>query len=189
MYDAVADPYCYPGTTVLRNRLDLKSQAELDAFEADAVTLRAEQPFPAGRFTATHYRAVHRHLFQDVYPWAGRYRTVRMAKGGSMFCYPEHIGGQLAELFATLRGENLLRQLAPDAFAAKGAHFLSELNAIHAFREGNGRAQLVFFAMLADNAGRPLEFARLDPERFLGVMIDSFQGDERALADEIHALI
>lgn len=189
MYEVVADPYCYPGSTILRNRLGLRDQTALDAFEADAVTLRAEQPLPSGRFTPAHYRAVHRHLFQDVYPWAGRFRTIRIAKGGSMFCYPEHIAGQLARLLGTLRSEGLLQGLSRDPFAARSAHFLAELNAIHAFREGNGRAQLVFFAALAENADRRIDFARMDPERFLRVMIESFQGDESVLASEIRLLI
>ena len=85
MYDPGLDPYCYPGTTVLKNRLDLTSQSDLDAFEADAVTARGLEPLPAGRFTPTHLRAIHRHLFQDVYAWAGRYRTIRISKRNSMF--------------------------------------------------------------------------------------------------------
>lgn len=189
MYDIIADPYCYAGTTVLRNRLDLRDQAALEAFETDAVTLRGEEDFPIGRFTPSHYRAVHRHLFQDVYGWAGRYRSVRLSKGGNMFCYPENIAGQLALLFADLVRRDLLRGRSPATFAAEAAHFLAELNAIHAFREGNGRTQLAFFAVLADRAGHPLDISQLRPERFLAAMIGSFHGDERGLANEIRRLI
>ena len=49
MYDAVEDPYCYPGTTVLKNKLNLTEQAELDAFEAEITAQRAEEPLPSGR--------------------------------------------------------------------------------------------------------------------------------------------
>jgi cell filamentation protein len=66
------------------------------------VTARGLEPLPAGRFTPTHLRAIHRHLFQDVYAWAGRYRTIRISKGNSMFCYPEHIDVQIRSLFAWL---------------------------------------------------------------------------------------
>jgi cell filamentation protein len=77
----------------------------------------------------------------------------------------------------------------PDDFSIQVAHFLSELNVIHAFREGNGRTQLTFFAMLADNAGHPLDLDKLDPEVMLGAMIESFDGDERKLARVIRGLI
>jgi cell filamentation protein len=189
VYQAVADPYCYVGTGILRNRLGLRSQAELDAFEADAVALRADEPLPIGRFSPTHYRAIHRHLFQDVYAWAGRYRTVRMSKGGNMFCFPEHIAGQFATLFAELRTSKFLKGLSADAFADAAAHFLSEINAIHAFREGNGRAQLAFFSILADHAGHPLDLGRLQPGPFLTAMIDSFGSGEKALALEVRRMI
>ena len=62
-------------------------------------------------------------------------------------------------------------------------------NAIHAFREGNGRAQLTFFALLADRAGHPLHIERLDPEVMLDAMIASFDGDESQLSKAIARLI
>ena len=88
-YDAFEDPYAYPGTIVLKNLLRIRHQAELEAFEVEISTLRSEEPLPDGDFDPAHYCAVHRHLFQDVYEWAGQYRTVRTSKGGNVFCYPE----------------------------------------------------------------------------------------------------
>ncbi len=99
MYDSTPDPYCYPGTSVLKNLLGLREQAQLDAFEALITAQRAEEPLPRGRLGYAHYRAIHRHLFQDVFAWAGRLRNVRIAKGGSMFCYPEHIDSEMRKLF------------------------------------------------------------------------------------------
>ena len=189
MYEATPDPYSYPGTGVLRNRLDLREPSSLEAFEADAVTQRGMEPLPAGRFTATHFRAVHRHLFQDVYAWSGRFRTVRIAKDGSIFCYPEHIQTQITSLFECLAGHDKLRGLSAGDFAVNGAHFLAELNAIHAFREGNGRAQMAFFAMLAAHAGHPLDFELLEPEPFLHAMIASFNGDNSLLEEQLRRLI
>jgi cell filamentation protein len=68
MYRPEADPYCYPGTSVLINLLGTRDQEMLSAFEAEMTTDRATEPLPAGRFSYRHYRAIHRHLFQDVYP-------------------------------------------------------------------------------------------------------------------------
>jgi len=139
--------------------------------------------------TVTHYRAIHRHLFGDVYAWAGQLRTVRIAKGGNAFCYPENIAAELRRLFGWLRSERYLRDLPPAEFATKAAHFLAELNAVHPFREGNGRAQSALLAVLAAKAGHKLAFERLDPAAMLAAMIRSFQGDEKPLARQIAALM
>ena len=72
MYGAEPDPYCYPGTTVLINRLGTTDQSILNAFEAEMTSQRAAEPLPIGRLSYTHYRAIHRHFFQDVYAWAGK---------------------------------------------------------------------------------------------------------------------
>lgn len=84
---------------------------------------------------------------------------------------------------------NYLRNLDAQTFSRTAAHFLAELNAIHAFREGNGRSQLTFFAMLADDAGHPLNIDKMDPDEMLAAMIASFDGDEHRLANVIDSLI
>src|SRR5262245_28163996 len=100
MYEVTRDPYCYAGTTVLKNIPGLRDAVALERFEAIATAQRSDEPFPFGRLSVAHYRAIHRHLFQDVYEWAGQYRTVRISMGDSMFCYPEHIPAQMRALFA-----------------------------------------------------------------------------------------
>jgi cell filamentation protein len=134
MYDAIDDPYTYENSTVLTNRLDLRDQGELDDFEAEISDARAEEPLPEGQFDFAHYCAIHHHLFQDVYEWAGKPRTVRISKQGSPFCFPEHIEAQASKLFSDLKADNFLENLSSTEFAEKAAHFLAELNAIHAFR-------------------------------------------------------
>jgi cell filamentation protein len=188
-YDAIADPYCYPNTTLLINIPGLRDANALAAFEAAATTQRADEPLPRGRLSVTHYKSVQRHLFQDVYRWAGKLRTVRLSKDGSAFCYPEHIARELRILFAGLKRQRYLRERPPDRFAVEAARFLATLNAIHPFREGNGRAQFTFLALLADQAGHSLILERLDPERFLTAMISSFHGDEQRLVEKIRHLI
>jgi cell filamentation protein len=189
MYEAEADPYCYPGTKVLINKLGLKDQEQLDAFEAEITAQRAAEPLPAGNLGYRHYCAIHRHLFQDVYPWAGKLRTVRIAKEGSTFCYPEHIDREMRRLFAGLSEQKYLVRLDAAAFAKKAAHVLAELNAIHPFREGNGRTQLSFLTVLAERAGHPLHLERLDPKAMLNATIASFGGDEGALTELIGDLV
>jgi cell filamentation protein len=189
MYDAVADDYCYPGTTVLKNKLDLTDADELANFEAEVSDARADEEVPAGDLDYAHFKAIHRHLFQDVYDWAGEARTVRISKDNSMFCYPENIESEATKLFAKLKADKFLQGLSSKGFAKRAAHFLAELNAIHAFREGNGRAQLSFFLLLADRAGHSLDFDNFDPDAFLEAMIVSFGGDEVPLSKLIEGLV
>jgi cell filamentation protein len=120
VYDAVSDPYCYPGTTVLKNRANLRTQAELDHFEEEATAQRSTEPLPRGRMSVRHYCAIHHHLFRDVYRWAGRFRSVRISKGGSAFCYPDHIVREMRALFGALARQDRLRGLDAQAFAEKG---------------------------------------------------------------------
>jgi cell filamentation protein len=181
MYELTDDPYCYPGTSVLKNRRNLRTQAELETFEKFISTQRADEPLPSGRLDYAHYCAMHRHLFQDVYSWAGRIRNVRIAKNGSAFCYPENIDREMRQIFEELHGDNCLRDLDADLFATKAAHFMAQLNAIHPFREGNGRTQNILLMILSDQAGHPLDLDRLDPPAMLHAMIASFGGDEGPL--------
>jgi cell filamentation protein len=189
LYDAFNDPYCYAGTEVLKNRLGIRDLVALEAFETDATAQRFAEPLPTGRFSANHYCRIHHHIFRDVYPWAGRYRRVRIAKGNSMFCYPEHIGSEMQRIFAGLPAQKHLKGLNADSFSHKIAHFLAELNAIHPFRDGNGRTQLAFIAVLGEATDHPIGLERLEPEPFLSAMIESFQGREEQLVDQLVQLI
>jgi len=74
-YEVFDDPYCYKNTFVLKNRANLRDARRLEAFELEMSSLRAEEPLPRGRFGPAHYRAIHRHLFGDVYTWAGQDRA------------------------------------------------------------------------------------------------------------------
>lgn len=189
MYDAIEDPYCYPGTTVLINKVGLRDQNELDAFESEISLQRSAEALPKGTLNYAHFRAIHRHLFQDVYKWAGQVRTVRIAKGGSMFCYPESIDREMNKLFGALAGAKHFKDLEAQVFADKAAHHLAELNAIHPFREGNGRTQLTFLTLLAEKAGHPLALDRMDPDGIMQAVIASFGGEEKPLARSILDLI
>ena len=188
-YAAFPDPYCYRGTTVLKNIPSIRNADALQQFEAAMTAQRADEPFPSGRLSVRHYCQFHRHLFQDVYRWAGRYRTVRISKGPSTFCYPEHIHRHMVATFRRLRDRRFLRDRTPDAFAEGAAHFVAELNAIHPFRDGNGRTQLSFVALVAAQAGHPLSLSRLRPRAFLAAVIASFQGNERPLTRELRRLL
>lgn len=188
-YEATDDPACHPRTGVLINLAGLDNQMELDAFEVEAVGRRSLDPPPPGDFDPAHYRALHRHLFQDVYPWAGEYRTIRTAKGGNWFCYPEWIEREMDKLFTTLAQDPFLPGVELDEFILAAADFLGDLNHIHAFREGNGRTQLYFLRLLGQRAGHLFRSESVERDAFLQAMIDSFQGRMDALVDELERML
>ena len=101
VYTAESDPLCYPGTTILRNKLGFENQEDLDEAELALFLIRADEEFPYGRLDYPHYMALHHHLFQDVYEWAGQVRTIRIGKGCNWFCYPEYIDQQLKAVFCS----------------------------------------------------------------------------------------
>lgn len=189
MYQAGADPYCYPDSTVLKNKAGITSEAALEEFETAMTFARSLEPLPPGRLSMAHYQAMHHHLFQDVYSWAGRFRTVRLSKGASTFCYPERIAPEMKKLFSWLKAQDYLKHRPAQIFAKGAAHFLAELNAVHPFREGNGRTQFTFLAVLAERAGHPLDLDRLDTKAALAAMIASFNGDETLLVKLMEGLI
>ena len=186
-YDAFDDPYCYKGTTTLKNKLGLRDPALLESFELEMTTLRASETLPDGEYDPRHYRRIHHHLFQDVYRWAGKYRTVRTSKAGNLFCFPEYIEREMNRLFATL-GQSLAAENR-EQFVRQTARFLAELNAIHPFREGNGRAQLAFMSMIGERAGFPLNFAAVQRDSFLPAMVASYTGEIDPLIAELRSLL
>jgi cell filamentation protein len=188
-YSASRDPLCYSNSTVLKNKPGIRNQSRLDEFENATYLVRFEQEWPTGNLDPLHYRLLHRHLFQDVYDWAGKLRTVRIGKDGSWFCYPEHIEAEMEKLFGWLAEQNCLRGHSGREFASNAARFLSELNAIHPFREGNGRTQMSFLTLLTDNAALPFNSEALDPQTAMKAMIDSFKGQLQPLEDLISDLV
>ena len=115
-YDGT-DSYTYPGSEILKNKADLLDQAALDAFEADATAIRllelTEHPIP-GCFNLAHLQAMHHHLFQDVFDWAGQLRTVDITKGSSRFANCRMIESYLGQQLARISSENFLIGLPKD---------------------------------------------------------------------------
>lgn len=185
-YDAVEDPLCYLKTQVLKNKAGIRDQEDLDQFEQLMFLTRAEENLPGGALDFTHYKAIHHHFFQDVYDWAGQIREIRTGKGGNWFCYPEYIDAEMQRIFSELDDENHLTDLTDIVmFAGRASHYIGEINAVHPFREGNGRCQLTLLNILFEISGRKLDEDRLEPKLLMEAMISSFHGDNEPLSKAI----
>jgi len=177
----MADPYVYPGTDILRNKLDIRDADLVEEAERQLTLQRLREGVPRVPLTPVGYQAIHRHLFQDLYEWAGEFRTVNIAKGGHMFCLAPHIETQLAQRFDLINQENNLRGLTAEQFAARAAEHLVELNAIHPFRDGNGRTQRSFLEELGRQAGHPVDLTRIAPEPWNRASRESFASGDTGL--------
>jgi fido (protein-threonine AMPylation protein) len=163
------DPYQYPGTTVLRNRLEIKDQKELTKFESEHAELRTDEARNlTGPFNLDRLQKVHWTLFRDTYDWAGKLRenTGSMDKGrdaGYVVSYgpSAFVEQQAKDVFARLEKENYLKGLTPEKFSERLAYFYGEWDAAHCFRDGNSRALRLFTSSLAKAAGHDLEWSRV----------------------------
>lgn len=138
-----------------------------------------------GIFDSQHLRAIHRYLFQDVFPWAGEFRVVNISRGNSSFGPAMFIELALNDAFEKLVKEQLLRGLTVDAFADRAAFYLGEINAIHPFREGNGRTQREFIRQLAVGAGYTISWAGFTQQEMIDASIKSHVGGENGALAEI----
>ncbi|RRD49006.1 Fic family protein [Arachnia propionica] len=169
------DDYFIPGTSVLRNKFTTPGQpygetdpAVLRVLEETAAAFRLAElrahPIE-GRFDYEHMKRIHRHIFQDVYEWAGQERIGPagrfMTKDGHAYygAGPALTAAAHAE-YTKLARKNLLRGLSQVVFVEELAESWGELNVIHSFREGNTRSQFVFFFQLAEQAGYRIDTAQ-----------------------------
>ncbi|MES1258464.1 MAG: Fic family protein [Acidobacteriota bacterium] len=178
------DPYVYPETTVLRNLRDIRDAEQLSKFEAIATTRRTveleHEPIP-GRFDARHLQAIHHHIFQDVFEWAGDFRTVAISKSGDPFAFPQYIVSSLDNTFGELKREWHLAGSDLEHFAVRGAYYLGEINAIHPFREGNGRTQREFIRELGLQSGLMLDWSQVSREEMIEASRRSLRVDNAGL--------
>ena len=168
------NPYVDAATGTPFNKLGIADRVELAKVEYALTDLRiAELKLspPKGDFDLPHLRAVHRHIFQDIYAWAGKDRTLNMSKRDpvepwwqSAFARPEHIAMIDQSVREDLRTWNRLKGLGSADFAAKIAVVYVKWNHMHPFPEGNGRATQTFLSQLAREAGYELNYAKVDPK-------------------------
>ncbi|WP_276740554.1 Fic/DOC family protein [Actinomyces bouchesdurhonensis] len=199
MSDPSWDAYFIPGTHAMRNKFTrggrfpngIPSMVVVGALEEHWARLRLMELTRSpllGRFDYDHMKAIHRHIFQDTFVWAGQERSA--PTGGPMIKFGPDVsafpkfdprdysvpheytsaGRELTEAatheYALLKEADYLRGLALGDFVDNLALRWVSLNVVHSFREGNTRSQLVFFSELAHHAGYHLDArAFLPPSR------------------------
>lgn len=183
------DPYLDPRTGLLRNKLGIRDAEELRRAERRLTTARAEQGIPRGDFDLKHLQAIHRHLFQDVYDWAGKVRQIEISKGGHQFQFSKYIETGMADVHRRVRKADYFRGAAPDAFARGAAEIIGDVNYVHPFREGNGRTQREYLKQLAERAGYRLDLRRIDADQWMEASKGAHLGHYDTMARVIEGAI
>lgn len=173
--------YCYPGSKVLMNKLDIRDNEELHKVERDISYSRiiylGENPLK-GVLDLKYLQKIHKYTFGDIYGWAGHIRGGKFfSKGNTVFCVAEQIPSYSDSIFGKLRAEKWLRGFSRNDFIQRLAYYMGEINALHPFREGNGRTQRVFFAELARRAKYELDFSQIEPNELLEADIAAYNKD------------
>ena len=188
------DPYCYPDSRVLKNKLDIHDRDELFNEERNLSNLRNEELLHSpirGRFNFIHLQKIHAYLFQDIYPWAGEVRTVDIAKG-DLFCRYFAIASEADRIFTELKREKYLGGLDAGTFASRLAYYFAEINALHPFREGNGRTQREFIRQLAYQNNYLITYSGTTQDEMIAASRASFKLDyaplERLLLSCLHTI-
>ena len=181
--------YCYPESDVLINKLNIRNDEQLSKAERDITRLKLlklfQSPIP-GKFDFALLCDIHKNIFEDIYAWAGQIRQGDfLSKGASIFCRGSLIKSSANIIFSNLVGEKYLYNLAKPVFISRMAYYMGEINALHPFREGNGRTSREFFRQLALHTDYLLDFSLTKKEDLLAADINAFNG----VYDDLIALL
>ena len=181
-YDGVEyegdDFYHYPYTNVLMNRFNIRNNDNLQAVERQLsyakITYLSANPLK-GVLDLKYLQKIHQFIFKEIYTWAGHIRGGQFfSKGTTEFCRASMIYAYADEIFSKLRNEKWLRGLFREQFIERLAYYMGEINALHPFREGNGRTQRVFFEELARRARYEINFGNVELNELLSADISAY---------------
>lgn len=172
--------YCYPDSDVLINKLGIKAEDMLNQYERRLVAIRQteliENPI-VGNLDFDHLKEIHRYLFQDLYYWAGESRNCNIAKQ-DLFCLAQHIDSYAESIFSDLKKKQFYINENEDEIIVSLVNFFGDLNALHPFREGNGRSQREFINMLARINGISISFINISAKEMIEASHRINNGDD-----------
>jgi cell filamentation protein len=180
-YDTTGNPEdeYYPDTSVLINFQDIRDPEELLERETELQLAAYERIFSSFDESITpdlpFFYYLHHMMFGQLFVWAGRPRTVGISKGGTPFCPPQNIDAMMSSIFAELERESWLGGLDLDSFIERAAYYICEINAVHPFREGNGRAIRFYIDVLsARTRGDIFDWTKSTADEYLRACVAGF---------------
>ena len=170
---------CYEGTTCLINKLGITDENKLQEFECSVTFAKASElelnPI-SDTFDVEHYKLIHKYLFEDIYDWAGEYRTVNISKKGTKFASADQISDLMNACFMRLKDNDYFQNKSFDEFIDNIVDFYCVTNMIHPFREGNGRTQRLFISQLIRFNNYDIDFSSIDKDELMISTIHAANG-------------
>jgi cell filamentation protein len=181
-YGTGQDPYCFPDTAILRNRFGIHDEQILAEAERALSEVAADSiDFAPPPHDLAYLQQIHRRLFSDLYDWAGQLRTVDISKNDTRFCVTSRIEPEANKLFKMLADANGFQGLDRVNLINACAELFGDLNVVHPFREGNGRAQRILFEHIIVNAGYEISWWPVEPAEWIQANIDAVGCDYEGL--------
>ena len=174
VYTTTQSIYCYPDSNVLKNKLNIRDNKLLKTAEEEITLIKQMELLKnpiKGNFSRAHLMNIHKFIFEDIYPFAGKIRREQISKADTMFYPPNLIDRELDKVFAKIKEKNMLRETDEEKVFDNLAYVMAELNIIHPFREGNGRSIREFIRLMAKRMGYDLNWGNVDKEELLEASI------------------
>lgn len=179
--------YCYPNTDILINKLNIKDKQNLFLIEKELTSIRLQelqrQPI-IGKFDFLHLKKIHKYIFQDIYQWAGEIRTVEIGKG-NLFCTTPCIQSYGESVFNKYYSQCEQNKNDRESFIRVLAENYADLNALHPFREGNGRTQREFARLVCLSCNYVFDLSCTTHEKMLQASQLSFDKADCSLLCDI----
>lgn len=176
--EAIGDS-CYPNSTCLINKFNIKDDKKLSEIEAEitfakAAVLESKEVKPP--FDFDFYKSIHRFLFEDLYDWAGALRKIDISKKGTSFCSVNELENLCKACFNRLEQANYFKGLSKEKFVEEIVDLYQTTNFLHPFREGNGRTQRIFISKLIKYNGYDFNFSNINPDLLMIATIKAANG-------------
>lgn len=171
MYDSINSKYTYPGTSVIKNKLNIKIEKKLEDYERQMVAFKLatirNHKMPE-KFDSKRLKFIHNYLFCDIYEFAGKYREENITKDNFMFAQFQYIDENVNEILNKIDVENL-KEMSFEEQIKKVSYYMTELNVLHPFREGNGRTIREFIRELLNELKLDIDFSKIEYEEIIRV--------------------
>lgn len=186
------------GGRVLKNRLGIRSKKQMDRLEYEALLKTQDKYYhlvtPETRFTAKLICSIHKDFFGSLYPWAGKYRTVNVEKGGFKWPPAYLVAKNMADFEKDALSRHTPCQSGPMNKVAEALAIVhAELLLVHPFREGNGRLARLVTNLMALQAGHaPLDFGFKNPKnrrRYLEAVKQGYLGNHGLLKEMVEQAV
>jgi cell filamentation protein len=171
-------PIATSAPPVLRNKLHIRDETTLSEAEQQLSAIAADNvEFSPPPYNLAYLQTIHRTLFSDLFEWAGELRTVGMSKQATRFCQPGYMAAEAKKIFAHMAAANWFEGMSRADLIVAVADSYSDINVIHPFREGNGRAQRILFEHLITNAGFEISWWEVEKDEWIDANIAAYNCD------------